>query len=298
MTDRNEHRIVAEAVVAPRRPDENSVHPAVERFGLAVVRPGNRQRAGEVRRRSAIGSTASTSRQTLLHRSHPVAVPVGIFRPARRENAGPAVECIDAQAAIVRERRQAGEVRRFARLQIGIVGEAVANLFRLRKPERFGADAFDAERLHERRHLALLAGVVGRNDQLVADRPHRPTAFSCAWKISRTADPREAEQSQQSFLVVTFALGGHLRLDDRAVGGQHEIAVAAGLRCPPHNRGRAPQCRCGCRSSPRRPEFGSDRQRSPLIPVTCPLQFEAQPNRRRLTLSACRHLPGSRRNPR
>ena len=56
-----------------------------------------------------------------------------------------------------------------------------------------------------------------------------PTAFNCSRKISVAAHAREPQQAQQPFLVETFALGGQLRLDDRAVAGQHEIAVAAGL---------------------------------------------------------------------
>jgi hypothetical protein len=45
----------------------------------------------------------------------------------------------------------------------------------------------------------------------------------------RAADAGQAQQPEQPLLIVTFALGSDLRLDDRAVGGQDEIAVAAGF---------------------------------------------------------------------
>ena len=41
-------------------------------------------------------------------------------------------------------------------------------------------------------------------------------------------DPRVAEHPQEQLLVIAVALGGHLRLDDASVGGEYEIAVAAG----------------------------------------------------------------------
>ena len=48
---------------------------------------------------------------------------------------------IDAQAAIVGKRGQAGKVRRLPRFQIGIVGEGDADLVRLGQPELVGAGA-------------------------------------------------------------------------------------------------------------------------------------------------------------
>ena len=50
VADGHEHRIVAEAALAARRPHEDSVDPPVERLGLPIVGPCDRQRAGEVRR--------------------------------------------------------------------------------------------------------------------------------------------------------------------------------------------------------------------------------------------------------
>ena len=65
VADRHEHRVVAEAAVAARRPHERSVDPAVERLGLAVVGPGDRQRAGEV------GGAAPRRARSLRLRARP-----------------------------------------------------------------------------------------------------------------------------------------------------------------------------------------------------------------------------------
>ncbi|VXC46315.1 hypothetical protein SPHINGO8AM_130240 [Sphingomonas sp. 8AM] len=44
------------------------------------------------------------------------------------------------------------------------------------------------------------------------------------------ADPREAEQAQQRFLVIGRVFGGRLRLGDMTVFEQHEIGVGVGVR--------------------------------------------------------------------
>ena len=79
---------------------------------------------------------------------------------------------VDAQAAVVGEGREAGKVRRLARLQVGIVDERVSDLLGLRQAEVLRADAGDAERLDQLGDLAQLARIVGGDDQAVADRPH------------------------------------------------------------------------------------------------------------------------------
>ena len=61
---------------------------------------------------------------------------------------------VDRQAAVVGQRRQAGQVGRLARLQIGVVEEAVADLLGLGKAEFLRADAGDPERLSERERRA------------------------------------------------------------------------------------------------------------------------------------------------
>ena len=48
MAHRHEDRVIAEALVATRRPDKDPIDPSVEGLGLPIVGPGNRERAGEV----------------------------------------------------------------------------------------------------------------------------------------------------------------------------------------------------------------------------------------------------------
>ena len=119
---------------------------------------------------------------------------------------GPPVQRIDAQPAVVGEGGQAGQVRRLARLQVGIVGEAVADLLGLGKAELLGADAGNPERLDQRRDLAQLARIVGRDDQPVADRPHRADRLQLRRENLGAADAGEAEQPQQAFLVDSIRL--------------------------------------------------------------------------------------------
>src|SRR6476661_4303150 len=196
VTHRHEHGVVAESALAPRWPYQRAVHASFESLRLAVVGPGDRERAGKMRRRRRIRLGRFGFAPDLFHCPHPVAVTGFVFGPAGREDARPTLERVDAKAAVVGERGKAAEVRRFTRLEVGVVGEAVADLFRIRKVELFGTDAADAKRLDQSGDLAQLAGIVGRDDQLVAERPHRPVAFSWAWKISE--QPMRARRRSRS----------------------------------------------------------------------------------------------------
>src|SRR6185369_278264 len=104
------HWVVAKALVAARRPDEDPVDPAIERLDLAIVGPGDRQRAGEMRRWSSVRFDGLALAPDLLHRPRPVAVAVRILGPPRGEYPRAAVERVDAQAAVVGEGRQAGQI--------------------------------------------------------------------------------------------------------------------------------------------------------------------------------------------
>src|SRR6478735_16735 len=141
MADRYEHRVVAEAAVSAGRPDEGAVDAPFERFGLAVVRPGDRERAEEVGRWCRVRLGRLCLAPDLFHRAHPVAVAVLVFRPSRGEDSRPPGQRLDAEAAVVGERRQAAEIGSFARLEVGVVGEGHADLVRLRQSELLGADA-------------------------------------------------------------------------------------------------------------------------------------------------------------
>src|SRR5206468_12279568 len=77
-----------------------------------------------------------------------------------------------------------------------IVGEGDADLVGLRKAKLLGADAGDAQRLDQRGDFAQLACIVRGDDELLADRSHRPVAFSWAAKISE--QPMRARRSSRS----------------------------------------------------------------------------------------------------
>ena len=202
------------------RPSNVSAWPSL---GQAIASAQTKWAAG-----AASGSVASASRQTFSIARIQSRLPSSSSAQRAEKMPGRPWSASTHRPLSSASAGRPREVGRLARLQIGIVGEGVADLLGLGQAELLGADAGDAERLDQRGDLAQLARIVGRDDQLVADRPHRPVAFSCAAKISDAADAGEAEQPQQAFLVEAFAFGGQLRLDDRAVGGQHEIAVAAG----------------------------------------------------------------------
>src|SRR6476619_1830586 len=192
----NEHRVVAEALAAARRPDKRPVDASFESFGLTVVGPGDRQRADEVCGGSRVRRGRLGFGPDLFHRARPVAVAFLVFGPACRKNPGTAVKGVDAEAAVIGEGGQAAEVSRFAGLEVGIVGKGVADLVWFGKIEFRGAETLDAERLHQRCDFAKLARVMGGNDELVAKRPHRPVA--CSWAAKMSPHPMRARRSRRS----------------------------------------------------------------------------------------------------
>src|SRR4051794_4621835 len=117
--DRLEHRIVAEAPVAARRPDEAAVDPAFEPFAMAV-RPAQSERTDEMGVAARLGAELL---QLILHPAHretEIAAALHLARagggrhgriarkrPARRMDAGAAVQGLDAEPAIVGQSGQA-----------------------------------------------------------------------------------------------------------------------------------------------------------------------------------------------
>ena len=83
----HEHRVVAEAAIASRRPNQRAVDAALEGLGLTVVGPGNGERAGEMRGRRGVRLSRLDLAPDLFHGAHPVALAVFILGPARREDA-------------------------------------------------------------------------------------------------------------------------------------------------------------------------------------------------------------------
>src|SRR5690242_2224299 len=81
IADGNEHRVIAEPSIAARRPDERPVDAAVEGLGLAVVRPGDRQRADEMGCRRGVRLRRLDLAPDFLHCPHPVAVALSVLCP-------------------------------------------------------------------------------------------------------------------------------------------------------------------------------------------------------------------------
>src|SRR5690606_21048046 len=115
---RQEHRIVAEAIVAARRPYQPALDLAAI-FLRAAIGKGEAEDGDEARlaplRRNRAGLL-----QSVLDEAHGGSKILAGARPARRIDARIAIERIDGEAGIVGERRQAGGERRGERLDARI----------------------------------------------------------------------------------------------------------------------------------------------------------------------------------
>ncbi len=88
--------------------------------------------------------------------------------PARGINAGCAAQRLDAEAAVVGERRKLRRLRGGEGLEFRILAESLAGLVGLGKTEIGGGNDFDVQRREKVGNLADLAGIVARNDELAA----------------------------------------------------------------------------------------------------------------------------------
>ena len=127
MAVRQKHRIVAKALVAPRRPDERAGDATFE-FLHMTVGPGDAKRGDEMRCAALRRHSAGFSQLLFdfLHGFAKILVGPG---PARRMDARRAVERIDHEAGIVGKGRQAGCLRRRFRLDARVVAECRSNFF-------------------------------------------------------------------------------------------------------------------------------------------------------------------------
>ena len=120
-------------------------------------------------------------------------------RPAGREDAGPVAERLDAQAAVVGERGQAGKIGGGAGLQIGIVDEGGADLVRLGQVQLGGGDRLDAIGAEQVADLAHLAFIVAGDDQLAGTEAGALTGRSpCPAPAKISAQPIRARRSRRS----------------------------------------------------------------------------------------------------
>ena len=171
---RHEHRVVAEALVSARRPDEFAVDPAFEIFDVAIG-PGKRKTADEMGARVECALLDETEAHA-LHREVEILLRAC---PARRIDARRSAKRLDAKAGIVGKRRLAACLRGGERLQLRIGAEGVTRLFGLVEPEIAGGQGLDAERCKQFPDLADLAAIMaGDNERLFRKlAAHRPTAF-------------------------------------------------------------------------------------------------------------------------
>ena len=190
----HEHRVITEALVAARWPDERAVTPSLETLDRAVGRC-QRQDADEVRVMSGVGPGRLDLAPHPLHRPAEIALAVTVLGPAGGEDAGVAVERIDRKAAVVGQRREPRQVGSLAGLQLGIVDEGDPGLVGLGKIEFLGADALDPERRQQRPDLTQLTRIMRGDDEL-GGLVHRPTAFS--WPAKMSAHPMRARRSRRS----------------------------------------------------------------------------------------------------
>ena len=122
----NEDRIIAETMLAARRKGEMAVHLAFESFASRhAASPATRRRRIWPKNRVAFFSSNSFSTPR-----HGDAEILGRTRPARRINAGRAVQRIHPKAGIIGQRRMMAGIGGGARFQFGIGGKSRAGLFR------------------------------------------------------------------------------------------------------------------------------------------------------------------------
>jgi hypothetical protein len=179
---RDEHRVVTEALRASRRPGHLPVHPSDEGLGMAIG-PGNAQRGDE---------PCTLVRSIGRFAVHPLHRGVEILRrpgPARRMYARRAVQRSDAEAGIVRQRRQPARAGRCQRLDPSVADEVWRVLLGFGQANRCGGDDRDAMRPQQVGKLLELARIVARQDKPRATvEPARHHAASTAWRCASNSD--------------------------------------------------------------------------------------------------------------
>ena len=188
-----ERRIIAETGGAARRPDQSSIGAGLDLFEMAVG-PGDAQRGYEMRLALVRRGGAAFLQQTLdpAHRRHEILALAG---PARREDAGCAVQRIDHEAGIVGKGRQLRRLGGGDRLDRRIGAKRLAGFLGLAEAQFARGNGFDAMRRQQFPHLGELAGIVGRDHEPAGDstvhvRSDYATAIFC--KSTRRATPLRA----------------------------------------------------------------------------------------------------------
>src|SRR4051812_46129064 len=105
---------------------------------------------------------------------------LGFPRPARRIDAGCAVERVDHEAGIIGEGRKLRGLRRGDRLDRGVGAKARSGLLGFVEAKLAGRYRFDTMRRQQFAHLGKLAGIVGRDDEFAGDLPMHANAQATA----------------------------------------------------------------------------------------------------------------------
>jgi hypothetical protein len=184
----HENRIIAEPKPAARRKGEMAMDFALKDFDLAM-RHGERQGADE------FGRTVPRvlGQQFVFDPRHRLGKIFIWSRPARRMNAGFALQSIDPEPGIVGQGRMTAGIGGGAGLEFGIGGESPAGLLRLGKVLLAGADRLDAVRAQERLDLPHLAGIMAGDDQDAAAGQSHESACFC--NSTSSAMPLRASRS-------------------------------------------------------------------------------------------------------
>lgn len=186
----NEHRVIAEALVATRRPGGHAVDAADERLGV-IVWPRHAQRRDEP------GAAICRAAQLAVHPRHCRDEILARTSPPRRINPRRTIQRGNAKARIVGERRQAPRPCRGQCLDPRIPHEVGRGLLGFGQSQRTRGDHRNIVRLQQIGEFSELAGIVAGQDQL---RPrlqlpcHQPPPQPRA--AHRTTPPRPDGQSQ------------------------------------------------------------------------------------------------------
>ena len=272
-----EQRIVAEAQIAPRL--RRGSRPRSRRCG-----PARRPRAGSTnaatqrnaRRRRAAGTSRSASSSLALLRASSDGKP-GV---ARRIDARRAVQRVDLQPRIVRDRGQAGRARRPGAPWRSALSSNVSPSSRSSQSGATSSMVASVESPAPRaagRSRAACRGC-GSPDDL----QRRARSSASRWRANSVCIAARGQPHQRRVLLgrERVLLGRRLHLDEPAVAGHHEVAVDLGLRILDVRQVDARLAVDDARRRSPRSAAGSDRPRScPPAPAAAP-PAPAPPTRR------------------
>ena len=153
-----EHRVVAEASLPARRPDEMAVHAAFEQL-LMAIRPGDHESGDEMR--APLARRESAKRRASSRSTRSIAGRKSLFTAQSAEKSPGAPSSASTQSP--KSSARAGipvALRRRTRLDRRILAEHMARFGRDRQIELAGRDRFHTERGQELAHLGELSRIM------------------------------------------------------------------------------------------------------------------------------------------